>query len=314
MDSFRYINTLKDDDTVLGYTLENEDKKQLMFNIETIECALHDKDTCIKDMELDTAGNVVVKCNEVVSYIDTKSLENHHPLNCTSIVGVRTYSFSEDEVASIVVCGVNMHVVVKTHKWLFVLCPKIEMNGMPLVVHCKDISKEYGGELNRLFRERVGIAVDESTFCKYSEQRKKELQQQYVDNYKSISSDTVKHWADRILNKTKMEQPNTVVIVKLDNSTFVQLINNKEHFLTQNRDDVFTFLYDGYDCQITSLYEVGRSSISTRLGALALDEVSRCDRYNISFQNRMLIGSIFRKYYEVSGVNPRSCIWDDLVL
>lgn len=62
------------------------------------------------------------------------------------------------------------------------------------------------------------------------------------------------------------------------------------------------------------LYEVVRSSISTRLGALELDEVPIHDRYPVSFQNRMIIGSIFRKYYEMSGINHRRGIFDDLVL
>ena len=83
--------------------------------------------------------------------------------------------------------------------------------------------------------------------------------------------------------------------------------------VTQNME-VLTFLYDGYDCQITSLYEVGRSSIATQLGALVLDYVSKKDRYPVSFQNRMLIGSIFCKYLEMYGINPRRGIFDDLVL
>lgn len=224
-------------------------------------------------------------------------------------VGVRNYRFSDDEVASIVVGTANMYVIVKTSKWLFTMCPKIEINDIPLVVYCRDLSQEYNIELLRLYREEIGIAVDESTYYTYNELTQKDLQRRYVDNYNSISSDTVKHWADRILNKTQMERVNTVVILKLNESTFVQVLNNKEHFLTQNNNEVFTFIYDGSDCCITSLYEAEDSSLVTRLGALALNEVSDKDRYHISFQNRLVIGNAFRTYHESVGKEPRSDIW-----
>lgn len=225
------------------------------------------------------------------------------------VVGVRNYGFDNGTVASIIVGNSNMYVVVRTPKWLFTMCPRIEVKGTPLVIYCKDMSMEYGGEIGRLYREYVGVAVDESTYRTYSDIYQNDLQRRYVDNYHGVSSDLVKKWADAILEKTQSNATQTIVMMKLDDSTFVQVIDNREHFLSVCDDVVFTYLYDGGDCCVTSSYDAATKHLYTRIGALALDEISREDRCRPTFQQRLVIGNAFKQYHEESGVNPKHGIW-----
>lgn len=227
------------------------------------------------------------------------------------IVGVRNYRFSDDEVASIIVGTVNMYVVVKTRKWLFVMCPKIEVNNIPLVVYSKDLSIVYGGEPWKLFREQVGVAIDESTFRTYDDLDQEDLQRRYVDTYTGIYSSVVQKWSNKVLKETKSNHPKTITMVKLDGFTFVQVIDRKEHFLSKCGNDIFTYLYDGLDCGITSIYSETTSSLYTRIGALALDEVSTEDRFNVTLHHRLVIGNAFRTYRECMGIDPKRGIWSE---
>lgn len=212
-----------------------------------------------------------------------------------SIVAIKNYMFSKDEKACLLCCDENLYVVVRAMQYVFVMCPKYEIDGLPTILYVSDITDSYTDYKDYQYYKYIGIALREVTYQSVNSNWGRQAHESCLK--RSLSFDlkkAVKKWSDKALNKAKEEPVNTTVIVKLDDSTYVMLGDNGNNCYLAICDGLWiSFNHNSYILGVNNDY----NSLDNFIGRFVLQLFPKSNQHKSpTLKQRFTIGSTFRKY------------------